>query len=161
MKKTLLFCLLSFFLLADNIVGFWKSYDEKTNKPQLVVAVYPYQGMFYGKIIGIYDAKGQIAETLDHPKGRAKGLEGHPFYCGLDFVYNLKRSGSSFKGKIVDPEKGNVYNAEVWRKNQDLIVRGKLLFFGRNLTWYPFKDEEFNKTFPKPDTTLFKPKIPD
>ena len=126
----------------------------------MVVAIYPYQGKYFGRIIATYDKKGNLSETLDHPEERAPGLVNHPYYCGLDLIYNLQKSGNVYKGKIVDPLKGNVYGAELWRKSANLIVRGKLLFFGKNLTWEPFPESEFSSALPKPDVSKFNPIIP-
>jgi uncharacterized protein (DUF2147 family) len=154
------FLLISTAVFCQDITGFWKSYNEKTLKPEIMVAIYPYQGKYYGRIVGIYNKKGEIKETLTERKNRAPGIVGEPFYCGLDLIYDLKNKGSTFNGKIVDPEKGNVYSAELWRDKEDLIVRGKLFIFGKNLTWYPAKEEDFSEFFPKPNVSQFVPVIP-
>lgn len=49
--------------------------------------------------------------------------------------------------------KGKVYGCEIWRDGENLIVRGKIAFFGRNQTWIP------NKTF-KGDGKPLTPKKP-
>ena len=154
------FLILTTCIYGQEISGFWKSYNEKTQKPQIMVAIYPYKNKYYGRIVGIYDKNGQIKETLESRKNRAPGIVGDPFYCGLDMIYDLKDKGSSFAGKIVDPQKGNVYNAEIWREDKDLIVRGKLFIFGKNLTWYPALESDFTEFFPKPDYSQFIPVIP-
>jgi uncharacterized protein (DUF2147 family) len=160
--KKILICMLTFFsgLLAQDIQGFWKTIDEKSGKPQCVVAVYEYENKYYGRIVGTFNDKGVMDETLDAPSDRAPGLVGKPFYCGLDLIWNLKK-GSKCKGKIVDPKKGNIYRAEVWVEDGNLIVRGKLLCFGRNQTWLPASDADFPSTFKKPDVTKFVPVIPE
>jgi uncharacterized protein (DUF2147 family) len=147
-------------LIAADIDGFWKSIDETTGKPQCAVAVYEYEDLHYGRIIGLYDANGVMAETIYKPKGRAPGIIGTPYYCGIDLIWSLDDSGAKFKGKIVDPEKGNVYNAELWTDNEDLIVRGKLLFFGRNQRWRPMTTTDFPKDFKMPEVSKFIPVIP-
>ena len=146
-------------LRADNIQGFWKTIDEKTGQPQCIVAIYEYQNKYYGRIIGTYNKQGEMNETLDAPQDRAPGVVGKPFYCGLDLIWDLKK-GSKCKGKIVDPKKGNIYRAELWVKDGNLIVRGKLLCFGRNQTWLPASNEDFPSTFKQPDVTQFVPVIP-
>lgn len=147
--------------IANSICGFWTTVNEKTKKPESIVAIYEYHDTVYGRIIGTYEkSTGNIVDTMYHPIERAPGVVGEPFYSGLDFIYNLKKSDSRYKGRIVDPEEGNVYNAELWVNNGNLIVRGKILFFGRNQTWLPFKESEFTKDFPKPDVSKFIPVIP-
>jgi hypothetical protein len=146
---------------ANEISGFWKSLHEDTEIIQCVFAVYPYKGMHYGRIICTYDEEGVMKDSIYRPKERAPGVVGNPYYCGLDLLWNLTESGSIFKGKIIDPEKGKTYNAEVWDDSSgNLIVRGKLLFFGRNITWYPISKEDFPAKFKLPDLSKFVPEIP-
>lgn len=150
------------FAIADDIVGFWKTVDEKTGKPQSVIALYEYQGKYYGRIIETFDEEGQIQETLETPQGRAPGVKGNPYYVGLDIVWDLQKQGEKYiNGHILDPEKGNVYNSEAWLDGDgNLIVRGELLIFGRNQTWPPAIQTDFPKDFKKPDLTTMVPKIP-
>lgn len=147
-------------LMAADIDGFWKSINETTGKPQCAVAVYEYEGLHYGRIVGTYDTQGVMTETIYEPKGRAPGILGNPHYCGLDLIWHLDDSGNKFKGKIVDPEKGNVYNAELWTENEDLIVRGKLFVFGRSQKWRPMTAADFPNGFKIPDLKKFVPSIP-
>ncbi len=147
-------------LLAEKIDGFWKSLNNDTKKPECMVAIYPYKGLYYGRIVATYDKDGKIKETIYDPKERAPGLPGHPYYCGLDLVWDLQDFGSRYKGKVVDPEKGNVYNAEVWIENGNLILRGKLMFFGQSRTWVPATDKDFSLGFKKPNVSEFVPVIP-
>jgi uncharacterized protein (DUF2147 family) len=148
-------------LIAQDIGGFWKSINEKTGMPQCVVAVYEYEDLYYGRIVGTFDENGKMDETIYKPKGRAPGVAGNPFYCGLDIIWYLENGGSSYNGKILDPEKGNVYRAEVWREGDNLIVRGKLLFFGRSQAWVPSTKEDFPKGFKMPDLKKMVPAVPE
>lgn len=164
MKKPLLFILLSILtfvssLNAQNIGGFWKSIDEKTGQVECLVAIYEYQEKYYGRIISTYNHDGVMDGSIYAPHGRAGGVKGHPYYCGLDIIWNLHDSGSRYKGKIMDPRNGNVYDAELWIKNGNLVVRGKLLFFGSSRTWLPAQDSDFSASFPKPNVKTFVPVI--
>lgn len=161
MLKTLVFLLIFFTgLTAADIEGFWKTIDEKSGNPRCVVAIYEHNGMYFGRIIGTYDDEGKMKETIYAPKEQAPGIVGNPYFCGLDLIWNLEMQGASFKGKIVDPEKGNIYNAEVWTQKGALVVRGKLLFFGRNQEWLPATKTDFPKDFKLPDVKKFVPVIP-
>jgi uncharacterized protein (DUF2147 family) len=165
MKKLLALCLVylisfSTALLAEDIVGFWKSYDEKEN-PQIIVAVYEYQQKFYGRVIGSYNKQGIIEDSIYAPVSRTNRLVGDPYYSGLDFIWNLKKTGSKYSGgEILDPKRGKVYNLEMWPRDGNLIVRGKLLCFGKNLTWRPALDSDFPEGFAKPDLSTLVPSIP-
>lgn len=155
----LAFCM-SAFAKAD-IGGFWKAVNEKTGKANCIVAVYQYQGIYYGRIIGTYNQDGVMDDTIYAPVDRAPGVRGNPFYCGLDFIWGLREKGGRFMGKILDPKQGDVYNAELWVKQGNLIVRGKLLFFGRNQEWLPATASDFPKGFQMPNVAAFVPSIPD
>ena len=172
MKKMLL-CLfnllmLSAFTFAENktnpagdITGFWKTINEKTSKPESIIGIYKYEGKYYGRIILTYMEDGSIQDTIENPKKRALGVSGNPYYVGLDILWDLKLKGKKYRdGSILDPEKGNTYGAEAWRKGEMLVVRGKLFVFGRNQTWPPAVDSDFPKGFVKPDLKTFVPSIP-
>jgi uncharacterized protein (DUF2147 family) len=146
---------------ADDITGFWKVVSDE-GVAQCIVAVYEYEDVYYGRIIGSFDAKGIMDDSIYKPVKRAPGVIGEPFYSGLDFIWGLVDSGMKFKGKILDPEKGNIYNSELWiDKDGNLVVRGKLLMFGRSQTWPAAEESDFPKDFQKPDLTALVPAIPE
>jgi hypothetical protein len=159
-KLALLLCLFFNVLCAQDISGFWKSINEETRKAQCIVAIYAYEGLYYGRIIGTFDGQGNMKESIYKPKERAPGVIGNPYYCGLDIIWNLEDKGISYKGKILDPEKGTVYNSELWIENDNLVVRGKLLFFGRNQTWFRAVQADFPQGFKMPDLKSLIPMIP-
>jgi uncharacterized protein (DUF2147 family) len=165
-KKISLLSLLSVFtfcssLMAQSIVGLWKTINDKTMKAESVVAVYEYQGKCYGRIIATFNKEsGKIDETIYNPKTRAPGVKGHPYYCGMDLMWDLEKTRFTYKGKIIDPEHGKIYTCETWVKNGDLIVRGEVFVFGRNEVWLLAKDSDFPSGFKQPDTFQFIPVIP-
>lgn len=166
MKKSLMVfwvCLMAFSssLWAQSVVGFWKTVDEKTGKVQSIVAIYEYQNQCFGRIIATYGSDGNFSDSIENPKTRAPGVEGEPFYSGMDIIWNLKKKGDKYtKGNILDPDQGRVYSAEMWLHEGNLVVRGQLLFFGRNQTWLPASDIDFPQGFRKPDLAQLVPQIP-
>jgi uncharacterized protein (DUF2147 family) len=147
----------------DDVTGFWQTIDKKTDLPSSVIAIYPYQGKYYGRIVATYDKEGNISETIYNPKTRAPGVVGEPYYCGLDIVYDAKPSGDGdrYKGYVIDPRKGKVYHAQIWNRDGDLILRGELFIFGKNVVWPPFPESDFSEKFKKPDLTTFVPVVPE
>lgn len=146
---------------AEDIVNFWKTVDEKTNQAQSIIAIYEHEGKYFGRIILTFDKDGKAKDTIYHPVDKAPGVVGHPFYSGLDIIWNLKKEGDKYDGgKIMDPQKGKVYDAEAWLEGNNLIVRGELLIFGRNQTWPLANEQDFPEGFEKPDLTKLVPKIP-
>ena len=162
MKKLLLALICSVSLWAEaDIVGFWKSISDKTGLAQSIVAVYPYQGSYYGRLIGSFNDAGTVMEdTIYNPKTRPTALPGQPFYCGMDFIWALNPRGASYDGEILDPEHGDVYKASLWVEDGNLKVEGKLLFFGRTQTWVPAEPSDYPKGFKMPDVSTFVPVAP-
>jgi uncharacterized protein (DUF2147 family) len=146
--------------LATNITGYWQTIDKKTKLPTSVIAIYPYQGKYYGRIIATCNGQGKIEETMQHPKSRAPGVAGKPYYCGLDIIWINEASGKGqHKGHVMDPTNGKVYTAKVWREGNNLVLRGEVLMFGRNEIWPPCPDSYFSQNCPKPDMGKFVPLI--
>lgn len=166
MRKVLLLSLFYLFTFcngsieAKTIDGFWKSIDKETGKPECIFAIYEYKGMHYGRIIGIIDSKGEMKDNIYTPSKRAPGVVGDAYYSGLDIIWDLRQDGPTYKGSILDPQKGNIYRAELWTANDKLIVRGKFLFFGRNTVWFPVVDSDFPKDFKIPNINEIVPSIP-
>lgn len=113
-----------------NITGFWTTIDDETKTAKSVVQIYEYQGKYYGRVV----------ELLKNKQATAK-LPNNPRVMGMDIIWDLEQKGDKYKGgEILDPTKGTVYGCEIWRDKENLIVRGKIAFLGRNQTWLPNKD---------------------
>lgn len=153
------FLISSFSFASDDISGFWKTSDDE-GEGYCIIAIYEYDGLYYGRIIATFDGQGQLEDSIYKPVKRAPGVIGNPFYSGLDIIWGLMDVGVKFKGKILDPRKGNIYNSELWLKGQNLVVRGKYLIFGRSQEWVPASDVDFPKGFKKPDLQQLVPSIP-
>ncbi len=145
---------------AADISGFWKTINEN-GVAQSIIAIYEYDSLYYGRIIASFDEKGSIKDSIYKPVEKAPGLKDSPYYSGLDIIWFLEDAGTKFKGKILDPEHGDVYKAELWRDGENLIVRGKLLIFGRSQTWQPISKQDLPAHFKLPDTKTFVPVIPE
>jgi uncharacterized protein (DUF2147 family) len=161
MQKIWMFLVFFSALGSSEITGFWETTDQKTGDPTSVIAIYPYEGKYYGRIVATYNKEGILDDTIYHPKSRAPGIVGDPHYCGLDIVWHAtsEDDDGKYSGSIVDPKEGKVYNAELWRDGENLILRGKLFVFWQDRTWPPFPESGFNATFKKPDLKTFVPKI--
>ncbi|MDD5022401.1 MAG: DUF2147 domain-containing protein [Endomicrobiaceae bacterium] len=169
MKKTLIMIASVLFLgsnvFAQNVTGIWQTIDDETNKPKSVVSIYEYNNKVFGRIIMTYEDDGvTVKDTMYLKKYTADKVAGNPLMCGLDIIWDMnkeKESKKYKKGKIMDPLKGKIYNSEMWcAENGDLIVRGKIAFFGKNQTWKSFDVKNFPADFIVPDTTNWEPVIP-
>lgn len=149
----------------EGITGLWYSTDHKSSAVRCLVAIYNYQGMYYGRILVTYDGKGNVTDTILKQEDRAPGIVGNPPYCGMDFIYDVKEKTNQdgnpkYKGKIVDPEKGKEYTVQLWREGNDLIVRGELWIFGKNIRWLKASKEALPKGFSVKEIKSFVSKVP-
>ena len=121
---------------SDDVTGFWTTIDDETKTAKSVVQIYQYNGKYYGRVVDLLKNKEAVAKLPNSPK-----------ILGLDIIWNLEKNGSKYEGgNILDPQKGKVYGCELWKDGENLIVRGKIAFLGRNQTWLPNKDFKSEKT---------------
>lgn len=125
---------------SANITGYWTTIDDESGAAKSVVHVFEYQGKYYGRVV----------QLLQNPGAKAN-IKGNPDVKGLTIIWDLEKDGDSYSGgEILDPTKGKVYGCEMWRKGDNLIVRGKIAFLGRNQTWLPNKTFKGSKAKPIP-----------
>lgn len=144
MKKILfliLMCLPFMAWASDDVVGYWTTIDDETNTPKSIVQIYEYQGKVYGRVVELFQNKEAVAKLPDSPK-----IE------GLDVIWDMQKKKDKYTGgEILDPKTGKVYACDLWRDGDNLIVRGKIAFLGRNQTWEPnttFKPQSAEKLVP-------------
>lgn len=130
-----------FFLLAtislhaqiSQIVGEWKTVDDKTGEKRSVVTIFKgSDGLYYGKISKMLmyaDLKCEACKDEDHNAP----LE------GLMIIRGMKaENGELVGGKVLDPESGKFYYGKIYMKDGKLVLRGSLDkrgLFGRNQEW--------------------------
>ena len=152
---------------AENITGLWKTIDDETGNPKGVIAVYEYSGKVYGRVIASFDDDGKyIDDDMYRQIKRSPYLVGEPAFNALTIIWDMKERGKKWVGgKIMDPgdsesKKPAIYDCEMWKEGSNLVVRGQILFFGRNQTWEPMRNSDFPDGFRIPDWKRFKPEIP-
>ena len=146
---------------ADNVVGIWKSIDDKTGEAQTITSLYLYEGKLYGRILITFE-DGKVKDTIYKPDDRTKKFVGDPPYAGFDFVWGLVDKGKTWNGAIFDPKEGKEYVCKVWPEGSTLIVRGQLKFLGigRNQKWIKAEPGDFPSGFELPDASTFVPSEP-
>ncbi|PKL26603.1 MAG: DUF2147 domain-containing protein [Spirochaetae bacterium HGW-Spirochaetae-3] len=174
MKKTRMMAVLTIILLAfgtvaawaaDDILGLWKIIDDKSGKPNAYVLIYSNGGMLYGRMMATINLDtGLVDDTIATKTLKADALAGDPPNCGLDFVYQLQTRSKDYKGSIIDPGDGKVYDCTIKREGDKLVVRGSLKgtggLLGRNQTWQLASVRELPAGFTLPDAKSFVPVIP-
>ena len=118
----------------SNILGDWKTVDDKTGEQRSVVTIYKgSDGLYYGKISKMLmygsDLRCEACKDEDHNAP----IE------GLVIIRGMKaEEGQLVGGKVLDPESGKFYYGKIYLKDGKLVLRGSLDkrgFLGRNQTW--------------------------
>ena len=131
---TFLLCPFLAFSQVNNIVGSWKTIDDKTGEAKSIVRIYKEtDGKYYGKVETIFlnpDGK------CDKCKGEYKDKP----ILGMVIITDLKEKGDKLEGGyILDPTSGDRYNVTITlEKDGRLKLRGsldKLGMLGRNQFW--------------------------
>ncbi len=117
---------------SQSAVGLWKSVDDETGDARSHVEIYEQDGLLFGKITKLLDA--DPSTLCDQCPGNKKDTP----LIGLVIIENMKSYKDYWrKGKILDPESGNIYGCELWLEDGNLMVRGKhWTGFYRTQTWY-------------------------
>lgn len=69
-----------------------------------------------------------------------KPKPGEKSTVGITIITGLVDAGAQWKGKILDPSSGKVYDAKVRRKaDGNLSVQGCMLFICQGPTWQPMR----------------------
>ena len=138
MKRTLMLAALLMLMIAgkaqiSQIVGDWKTVDDKTGEKRSIVTIYKgSDGLYHGKISKMLmysDLKCEACKDED----KNAPLE------GLVIIRGMKaEDGQLVGGKVLDPESGKFYYGKISMKDGKLVLRGSLDkhgFLGRNQTW--------------------------
>ena len=135
MKHLFLFFLISMSITvsAQNIVGQWETYDDKTNEKKALIEISKTNDVYSAKIIDKFVGdKDSVCEKCEGEK------KNHPM-IGLVIIEDIKKDGDEYSdGTILDPESGDVYSCYLKLVNANkLKVRGFLgvSLFGRTQYW--------------------------
>lgn len=119
------------------VLGRWRTFSDKTGKPESIVRLIEVDGEVRGTIETIFP---EPTENSDPKCDKCPDeFKGKPVR-GLTFMWGFKRDVSGLgAGKILDPEEGAVYNCriELADGGKTLKVRGYVgvPLFGRTQTW--------------------------
>lgn len=148
-------------------VGLYQTIDDETHLPKSIVRLYEYKdagnSALAGRIVALYDEKGNISETIKNPVKLADKVSGSPKYVGLDIIWGMKWDSDDSEyqdGKIMDPKKGSIYSSVIWQDSKDkLRVRGKIGPFGRTQTWNVLNVSELPEELQGIDVSGWQPTV--
>ena len=116
-------------------IGVWRTIDDKTNRPRALVQIYARNGLLYGRVADILDAKYADARCQNCSGDRA-----NQSVLGLEIIRDMRPDGDRWDGgTILNPETGDTYHCRfhLGPDGQTLVVRGFIGFslIGRSQTW--------------------------
>ncbi len=124
-------------LQAQDIVGVWKTIDDRTNLPTSHVEIYKLDNTYYGKV---------VAMLRDDPAtlcSECKGDKKNEPIMGMVILRDMKKENDIWSsGYIMDPENGKEYKCNIYMKsNLSLELRGYIgaPLFGRSQDWIRVK----------------------
>jgi uncharacterized protein (DUF2147 family) len=128
-------------LAGQTIAGKWKTIDDETGKLKSIVEIYQKDGKYYGKIVQLFNRPAN--EPKDPLCIPCKDYRKNQKVIGMEVITGLQYDSKdkTYKnGKILDPEKGEVYTCKLWlESNGTLKVRGYLGIFYRTQSWQPVR----------------------
>jgi uncharacterized protein (DUF2147 family) len=142
MKKigTLTFILAIFFSISgysQDMLGIWKTIDDKTGEPKSHVEIYKKGNKYFGKVVKLLPAA--TTTVCNDCPGDKNGKS----LINLDIIWDMEDYKDYWSyGKIVDPADGKVYKCNISMDGKDkLKVRGYIGFslLGRTQIWYRVK----------------------
>ena len=139
MRRTILFFFLfvsvSLSAQVSQILGDWKTVDDKTGQSYSVVRIYRgTDGLYYGRIERML-----IPGTEDMLCPACVGEDKDKPLLGLVILRGMHEENGELRGgKVLDPESGKFYYGKVYIKEGRLVLRGSLDkrgLLGRNQSW--------------------------
>ena len=130
----ILCCPFSAFSQISNIVGSWKTIDDKTGEAKSMVRIYKEaDGKYYGRIEKLF-------QNPDAKCDKCKDANKDKPILGMVIITDMKEKGDKLDGGyILDPANGEKYYVTIsYEKNGKLKLRGsldKLGVLGRNQYW--------------------------
>jgi uncharacterized protein (DUF2147 family) len=124
------------FAANDSLVGLWKSFDDKTNKPRSLIRINVNNGEYTAVI-----EKGLLpTDTGEAICDKCTDERKDQPIIGMTIVKGLKENGNKYDGGyILDPENGKVYKCKMTlnEAGDEIEVRGfiGISLLGRSQMW--------------------------
>ncbi|WP_394971464.1 DUF2147 domain-containing protein [uncultured Croceitalea sp.] len=127
-------------LASQEIIGKWRTIDDRNGVTKAIVELYKENGLLSGRVLKILE-KGKENALCIKCKG---ALKDKPVE-GMQIIFSFKETEKGiYKGKkLFDPEQAMTFKGKIWldpdNPNQ-LKVRGYLAFLYRTQTWLRFEE---------------------
>lgn len=133
-------CLTTQLLFSQEVVGKWRTIDDRNGVTKAIVELYMKDGLLQGKVLKILE-KGKENFICTKCKGELKDKPVE----GMQIIFSFRDSGNGvYKGKrLFDPEQAMTFRGKIWldpNNVNQLKVRGYLAFLYRTQTWLRFEE---------------------
>jgi uncharacterized protein (DUF2147 family) len=135
--RTLLICLfmltIQYATWAQDIVGTWKTIDDRTNLPTSHVRIYQENGVYYGEVVAML--RDDPTSLCDQCTGDKKNQP----IMNMVILRDMVSDGEYWSGgRILDPESGKEYKCNIHlESDNNIVLRGYIgaPLFGRSQDW--------------------------
>lgn len=122
---------------GPGILGIWWT-DKNKGRVEIVRCAAPAPGVC-GKIIWISEPldekkKPQTDKLNPDPKLKGRPIVGMPLFEGW-----REAGPNAWKGKIYDPERGEIFDIDITLRGEQLTLKGCVLFICESETWTRFR----------------------
>lgn len=117
----------------SSIVGKWKTVDDDTGEVMSVVEIFERKGLFYGKIIKVFNKEDPDPVCDKCPTEDPRYMKK---IVGMEIIKDMRKTDDEYTdGTILDPKAGKIYRCKLWFEGTNLLVRGYWGPFYRTQTW--------------------------
>lgn len=122
---------------ANDVIGRWKTVDDKTGEAKSVVEIFADGAEIKGRIVELINP-----QEPDPKCTKCEGAKKDQPVQGMEIIWGMKKKSSEewAGGNILDPKNGKTYSAKMTLQDagRKLEVRGFLgiSLLGRSQTWH-------------------------
>jgi uncharacterized protein (DUF2147 family) len=121
------------------ILGVWWT-DKNKGRVEIVKCAPPTQGVC-GAIIWISEPNDEKGRPQTDKLNRDPRLKGRPI-IGMPLFEGWREVGpNAWKGKVYDPEEGEIYDIDITLRGDHLTLKGCFLFICDSNTWVRYRDQ--------------------
>lgn len=119
-------------IIAQDILGKWRTIDDETGDPKSIVNIYEKDGKIYGDIVEILNP-----EKVNAVCSKCEGDQKDQPILGMTIINDMEKDGKVYEdGTIFNPSTGKTYTCRLKLESENkLQVRGYVALFYKTQYW--------------------------